>query len=101
MLNVYDRKGQIVARVQEHQNLDYWDGNNFTNGGTGKHRGLTKLKDGRFVLVHTSQWTGSKDFGEIITAEEALQEILNSNNLELLEKFVDLNKLYEDSILEQ
>jgi len=87
MINVYDKDNKIVARVKENRNLDYWDGHNMTNGGTGLHKGITKLKDGRFVLIHTSQWIGDKDYGEIITKEQAIEEILRAGKEELIEQF--------------
>lgn len=95
-VNVY-QNGTIVARVAYNDNLDYWDGHNRTCGSVGRHKGLTKLRDGRYVLIHGTQWQGEKDWAEIITAEEALQEILKSGNLELLgmKKFKDLETLYE------
>lgn len=86
-VNVYDEGDNIVARVNYNQNLDYWDGSNWQNGGVGRHLGLTKLKDGRFVLIHGTQWEGERDYGEIISAERALQEVLEAGNDELLKKY--------------
>ncbi len=101
-VNVY-QDGEVVARVRYNQNLDYWDGRNWTNGGTGRHLGLTKLKDGRYVLIHGTDWQGEKDWAEIISPEQALQEILKSGNTELLEtkKFRELKKLYEESFVDE
>ncbi len=99
--NQYDLDGDVIARVRYNQNLDYWDGRNWQNGGVGRHKGLTKLKDGRYVLIHGTQWQGEKDWAEIITPEQALQEILKSGNTELLDtkKFAELKKLYEEKYL--
>jgi hypothetical protein len=95
-VNVYDGD-EVVARVRYNACLDYWDGHNWTSGSTGRHKGLTKLRDGRYVLIHGTQWQGERDWAEIITAEEALQEILKSGNADLLgmKKFKDLEALYE------
>ena len=100
MVNVYDNpyeEGRIIARVEYNSKLDYWDGNNRTCGGVGLHKGITRLKDGRYVLIHGTQWQGCKDWAEIITPDEALQEILKSGNDELLDssKFTDLKEMYE------
>lgn len=94
---------EVIARVKYNQDLDYWDGRNFTNGGTGRHLGLTKLKDGNYVLIHGTQWEGEKDFGVIATAEEVLQEIIKSDSLELLEKkkYAELKELYEAKMVEE
>lgn len=100
-VNVYE-DGDVIARVRYNQNLDFWDGRNFTCGSTGRHKGLTKLKDGRYVLIHGTQWQGEKDWAEIISPQQALQEILKSGNTELLEtkKFAELKKLYQELELE-
>jgi len=99
-VNVYE-DGDVIARVRYNQNLDYWDGRNWTNGGVGRHKGLTKLRDGRYVLIHGTNWQGEKDWAEIISPEQALQEILKSGNTELLDikKFAELKKLYEEKYL--
>ena len=102
-VNVYENEfmEEVIARVRYNQNLDYWDGRNWTNGGVGRHKGLTKLRDGRYVLIHGTNWQGEKDWAEIISPEQALQEILKSGNTELLDtkKFAGLKKLYEEKYL--
>lgn len=98
MVNVYDYDNEeVVARVNYNENLDYWDGHNKTCGSTGRHKGLTKLKDGRYVLIHGTQWEAEKDHAEIISAEQALQEILLSGNEDLLNdrRFKKLKELYK------
>ena len=46
-VNVYE-DGKVIARVQYNDNLDYWDGKNWTCGSIGRHLGLTRLrKSGR------------------------------------------------------
>lgn len=105
-INVYDNadyQDTIIARVRYNQDLDYWDGRNWTNGGVGMHKGITKLKDGRYVIIIGTQWQGAKDYGYIVTPDEALQEILKSGNAHLLEtkKFKDLKILYEKSVVQE
>ena len=101
-VNVYEN-GDVIARVRYNSCLDYWDGRNWTNGGVGRHKGLTKLRDGRYVLIHGTDWQGEKNWAEIISPEQALQEILKSGNTELLntKKFAGLKKLYEESLIEE
>jgi len=96
-VNVYDGH-DVVARVRYNANLDHWDGRNWTSGGTGRHKGITKLKDGRYVLIYGTQWQGESDRAEIINKEQALQEILHSGNAELLDtvKFKELKELAEE-----
>lgn len=84
----YDRcfGGSVIARVNYNALLDHWDGNNWSDGGVGTHLGITQLRDGRYVLIHGTQWQGCSDWAETVTDEEALQAILKSGNAELLDK---------------
>lgn len=99
--NQYDLDGDVIARVRYNQNLDYWDGRNWQNGGMGRHKGITRLKDGRYVIIIGTDWQGERDYAYIVDADEALQEILKSQNLDLLEtkKFKELKNLYNEKYL--
>jgi hypothetical protein len=97
-VNVYKNEfceGSVVSRVRYNSNLDFWNGSNWSNGGVGRHLGLTKLKTGDYVLIYGTDWQGERDFGVLVSAEDALQAILKSQNLDLLKtkKFNDLNLL--------
>jgi len=83
--NQYDLGGDVIARVRYNQNLDYWDGRNWQNGGMGRHKGITKLRDGRYVIIIGSDWQGERDYAYTVDADEALQEILKAQQLELLD----------------
>ena len=84
-INVFeDLTETIIGRVRYNSCLDYWDGRDWSNGGVGRHKGLTKLKDGRYVLIHGTDWLGEKDFGKVITSDQALTEILKSGNSKIL-----------------
>lgn len=102
-VNVYEDEfmEEVIARVRYNQNLDFWDGRNFTCGSTGRHKGLTKLKDGRYVLIYGTQWQDEKDYAIVISAKQALQEILKSGNHYLLEtkKFRELKELHEKQMV--
>jgi len=100
MIPVYDGE-EIIGEVEYNNNLDFWDGSNWTCGSVGHHKGLTQLQDGRYVLIHGTQWQGERDSAVIITAEEAVQEILRSGNTEWFEEFPELNKLREKTILRE
>ena len=96
--NQYDLDGDVIARVRYNQNLDYWDGRNWQNGGVGGHKGITKLKDGRYVIIIGSDWQGERDYAYVVVADEALLEILKAQQFILLntKKFAGLKKLYEE-----
>jgi len=95
----YEESNEVIARVNYNNDLDYWDGSNYTNGGVGMHKGITRLKDGRYVIIYGSQWQGSRDYGLPVSDKEALNEILNSDNEELLEnpRFAKLKQLAIES----
>jgi len=99
-INVFDENGNVIAQVEGNYNLDWWDGSNHTCGSTGRHKGLTRLKDGQYVLIHGTQWQGERDHAELITPNEALQEILRSGNEKLLDedRFQDLEKLRQETM---
>lgn len=103
MVTVYDENSRVIAMVEANNNLDWWDGSNWTCGSTGRHKGLTRLSDGRYVLIHTTQWQGERDYAEIISEKQALQEILEADAVELLEepKFAELKKLWEESKIKE
>lgn len=92
---VEDEDGEVIAEVEYSDNLDFWDGRNWTCGETGRHKGLTRLESGEYVLIHGTQWQGERDHAEIISASQALQEILRARKNELLdeERFADLKEL--------
>jgi len=81
-IHYYDyHNNPIVAHVKYNERLDYWDGNNNTNGGMGMHKGMTKLRkpydpERPYVIIIGSQWQGSKNYGYCVTKEEAIHEIL-------------------------
>ncbi len=100
MIPVFDGD-KIIAEVEYNQNLDFWDGSNWTCGSVGRHLGLTQLEDGRYVLIHGSQWQGERNYGEIITPEQAVQEIFKSGNNKLFEEFTELDNLRKQNMLRE
>ena len=100
---VYDDDGRIVSRVNRTTNLDFWDGRNWTSGSAGHHMGITRLKDGRYVLIYISQWQGERDSAEIVSDEEALEAILRTGHEELLDepRFHRLRELAESTLVEE
>jgi len=78
---VYD-KGEVVARVEYNSNLDFWDGRNWTSGSTGRHLGYTRLKSGKFVLIHGTQWQGERASAEVVTPEEIVQAAARTGHLD-------------------
>ncbi len=99
MIPVLNNAKEIVGRVNCNSNLDYWDGNNHTNGGTGLHKGLSRLrKSGDYVLIHSSQWQGSRDSAEVISKARAVKEILGADCEELFDTYPDLKVFMDEEI---
>lgn len=93
---VYGEDGlEIVATVAYNENLDFWDGRNYTCGSTGRHKGLARLRSGEYVMIEGTQWQGERTMACVVSAEDALQAVLRSGNTDLLDepRFADLKKL--------
>lgn len=95
--------GRIIAVVEYNNNLDFFNGVEWSCGQSSKHKGLTRLEDGRYVLIQFSELLDERDHAEIVTPERALHEILISDNYNLLEypTLKDLKKLYNKIILQE
>lgn len=93
MIKVYDDYREIVGEVEYNNNLDFWENNNRSCGSIGRHKGLTRLKK-KYVLIHVSQWPGEQDYAELIGANQAKQEIIDSGNEKLFEEFPELNDFF-------
>ena len=71
---------QCIGRVSYIDNLDHWDGHNYTNGSTGRHSGIGKTRSGKFFLVSGTQWQGERDSANVISEAEARELVLSANN---------------------
>jgi len=101
IIPVLDDDGEVIAEVEYNSNLDFWDGRNNTCGSTGRHKGLTQLETGEYVLIHGTQWVDERNSGEIISPEVAVSEIIRSGNLDLFEKFPELAELRKTVIKQE
>jgi len=101
MIPVYDEDGEVVGEVEYNADLDFWDGRNNTCGSTGRHKGLTQLETGEYVLIHGTQWQGERDHAEIISPEQAVKEIIASGNHELFDRFPELAELRKTVIKQE
>jgi hypothetical protein len=80
-----------IGRVTYTSNLDYWDGNNYTCGSTGHHLGVGKTRNGRYFLVHGTQWQGERDYAEIVTEAEAKSAVMARDDDALYQKLFGEN----------
>lgn len=76
---------KVIGMVEYTDNLDHWDGSNWTCGGTGLHLGIGKLKDGRNYVCHGTQWEGQRNTAHVLTREEA-QELVLRHKADLYEE---------------
>ena len=93
MVKVYNNN-LIVGEIEYNNNLDFWNGNDWTCGSPGRHKGLAKLKN-NYILIYGTTWENEKTIAEVISEEKAVQEILKSNNLDLFKTYPDLQKIRE------
>lgn len=100
-VKVYKDGSELIGVVNYNEHLDYYVGTNCQNGGFGYHKGITKLKNGEFVIIEGSDYQGHESQAYVVTDKQALIEIIGSGNLELLElkKFKKLKDLYEKTML--
>lgn len=108
-VNVYVDKGNVITQVDYNSILVSWNGQVFCSAGgkQGTHKGLAKLEDGRYVLIHridATEWKSKKKYAEIISAHQAVSEIMKSCNdhFFLRTDFSDLNARHESlKVLQQ
>lgn len=100
-VSVYETedKEKVISRVRYNSDLDYWNGTCRSYGEDGNHRGITKLKDGRYVIIYANDDCSFKDYGLIVSPAKALEEILKSGNEHLLKtkKYKGLKELYQST----
>ncbi|EDT83778.1 hypothetical protein G8E05_18620 (plasmid) [Clostridium botulinum] len=69
MINVYENSG-VIGKILLSRNLDYWNDeyNCMCNGDFDMHRGITRLVDGRIVVIFSFN-SYSKDYVGIIAED--------------------------------
>lgn len=70
---------KVIGAVNYTDNLDTWNGRNWTSGSLGRHLGVGKLEDGRFYACYGTEWQGRKDYAEVISEDEAKELVLRYN----------------------
>jgi hypothetical protein len=75
-----------------------WDGRNHISRATGDqwtHQTLYKSSKGRYYIVHSSQWQGSRDYAEEVSKRDAAAWLVH-NDHELPEDLASL----EDEVVD-
>lgn len=78
--------------AKQWEEATFWDGRNHISKATGSqwdHQTLYKSSKGRYYLVRSSQWQGSRDQAEELSPMHAARWLLN-NDHELPEDLADL-----------
>jgi hypothetical protein len=96
MVVLYDENEEIIGDVEYNNDLDYWDGHNHTNGGTGRHKGFGQLDSGEFYIIHGTQWQGESNYARLTSPEEIVKEAIRTSNVDMLEKYEELMEIYEN-----
>jgi len=90
--------GCVVNTAKATQSWDEateWDGRNHISVATGSqwnHETLYRSRKGRYYVVHSSQWQGSRDHAEWVSNHEATRWLL-ANGREL---YADLESLLDE-----
>ena len=79
---------EVVGLVPYVENLDHWDGHNWTSGSTGHHLGIGRLKDGGYYVCYGTQWEGERDYAEKISKKEA-QNLCLKHDPEIWDELFD------------
>jgi hypothetical protein len=58
---------EVEFNESNEKSLDEWDGNNYTNGSTGRHDYVVRLGDDRNLMIYRSQWQGEHTEAQIMT----------------------------------
>ena len=98
MVKLYENKSleNVIGSVENNNDLDFWDGHNWTNGGPGRHLGFGQLDSGEFYLIHGTQWQGEQDYAFLVSAEEIIKEAIKSDNIDQLEEYPELMHIYKE-----
>jgi hypothetical protein len=95
MVKLYNENNEIIADVEYNQNLDRWDGRNYTNGGLGMHKGFGYLEEeNQFYIIVGSQWQGAQNYAYCVSTETLIREIIDSGNIDQIDKFPELQTIY-------
>lgn len=101
MVVLYDEEGEVIGDVKYNNVLDMWDGDNYVNGGTGKHKGFGQLKDGRFYMIYGTQWQGQNSYAELTEAKDIVAEAIRTGNIGELKAFPELMKIYDEKFIHE
>lgn len=93
MVVLYNENHDVIGDVEYNDNLDYWDGRNMTNGGSGRHLGFGQIESGEFYLIYGTQWQKEVDRAEIVSARKIVVEVIKSDKAP--DEFVDYPELVE------
>lgn len=76
----FDRNNVAIGVVEYTDNLDHWNGNNWTSGRTGRHLGIGRTADGRFYVCYGTEWQGERNRAEIISENKAKELCLRHDS---------------------
>lgn len=98
MVYVYNDNNKIIGQVKYNNNLDNFDGHVFSCGCFGRHKGLCKLKNGKFALIYGTDWFKESNYAQVISRIDAAQEIIKSGNIHLLQdiRFKELKPIVDN-----
>jgi phosphomannomutase len=95
MVKLY-KNDEIIGDVEYNENLDRWDGQNYTNGGRCMHKGWGYLEEEeQFYIIIGSDWQGTQDYAYCVSAEQLIREMIDSENTRDIDKYPELQEIYD------
>ena len=87
----------LYTAIPGHTESDYWA---HPHHSVSYQKGLSALEDGTYMIIEQRRWIEQESIGYLITKEEALNEILEADNLSLLDMsgFKELKELYMNKL---
>lgn len=88
---------KLYENIPGHEERDYWNG---IKENICYQKSLSYLDENSYIIIEKKQWIEQETIGYIISSQEALQEIIHSDNLQLLDEvpFQALKVIYEKTI---
>ncbi len=88
----------LYSAIPGHTERDYWT---HAPHSISYQKGLSVLEDGTYMIIEQRKWIEQESIGYFISKDEALNEILQGGNLQLLEQpsFKELKDLYVKRML--
>jgi hypothetical protein len=98
MVKLYKNEllNEIIGEVVYNENLDRFNGHNFTNPGRCMHKGWGYLEEEAcYYIIIGSDWQGTQDYAYVVSAEQLIREMIDSDNTSEIDECPELQDIYD------